>query len=79
MTARPAAGPLTPKADPLAKPTIIPPTRPAIIPENKGAPDAKAIPRHKGTATKKTTILAGKSLFTCLKIFISYYFICEQK
>ena len=24
---------------------------------------AKAIPRHKGTATKKTTILAGKSLF----------------
>ena len=40
-----------------------------MIPENRGAPDAKAIPKHNGTATKKTTILAGKSLLTSLNIF----------
>ena len=64
ITASPAAGPLTPSGEPLAIPTTIPPTIPAIIPANNGAPDANAIPRHNGTATKKTTILAGKSLFS---------------
>jgi hypothetical protein len=34
---------------------------PEIIPEIRGAPDAKAIPRHKGIATKNTAILAGRS------------------
>ena len=69
MTANPAAGPLTPRLEPLAAPTTIPPTIPAIIPENKGAPEAKAIPRHNGTATKNTTILAGKSFLISLNKF----------
>ena len=38
-----------------------PPTIPVIKPANKGAPDANAIPKHKGNATKKTTILDGIS------------------
>ena len=61
ITVKPAAGPVTLNADPLIKATIIPPIIPEIIPENKGAPDAKAIPKHKGRATKKTTKPAGKS------------------
>ena len=70
MTAKPAAGPLTPSGDPLATPTTIPPTIPAIMPANKGAPDARAIPKHNGTATKKTTMLAGRSFFKCFnKLF----------
>jgi S1-C subfamily serine protease len=40
---------------------------PAINPENSGAPLANAIPKQSGTATKKTTILAGKSFCQCLK------------
>ncbi len=52
---KPAAGPLTLDCDPLNKPTSIPPTTPAKIPDNNGAPDANATPRHKGRATKKTT------------------------
>jgi hypothetical protein len=67
ITARPAAGPLTPRADPLKIDMIIPPTIPAMIPENNGAPDASAIPRHNGTATRKTTILEGKSDLKCVK------------
>ena len=66
ITAKPAAGPLTPNGDPLINPTTIPPTIPAIIPENNGAPDANAIPKHKGTATKKTIKLAGRSLLASL-------------
>jgi hypothetical protein len=69
MTASPAAGPLTPNGDPLAIPTTIPPIIPAIIPEKSGAPEARAMPRQSGRATKKTTILAGKSLFISLNIF----------
>ena len=61
MAARPAAGPLTPIWEPLSAPTTIPPTIPAISPENNGAPLAKAIPKHRGKATKNTTILAAKS------------------
>jgi hypothetical protein len=34
---------------------------PAIRPDNIGAPDASAIPRHKGSATKNTTTLLGAS------------------
>ena len=40
----------------------MPPTIPAISPENKGAPEASAIPRHNGRATSATTIEAGMSL-----------------
>ena len=65
MAARPAAGPLTPILEPLSAPTRIPPIIPAMTPENKGAPLARATPRHKGSATKKTTTLAGKSLLNC--------------
>ena len=57
IAARPAAGPLTPMLDPLNDPTTIPPTIPAINPEKSGAPLANAIPRHRGNATKNTTIL----------------------
>ena len=34
---------------------------PLIKPAKSGAPEANAIPKHKGIATKKTTILAGIS------------------
>ena len=47
---------------------IIPPIIPAISPENNGAPLAKAIPKHKGNATKNTTTLAGRSFLMCLNI-----------
>ena len=66
--ANPAAGPLTPIFEPLKAPTTIPPTIPAINPEKRGAPLANAIPKHKGNATKNTTILAGKSLLIVLNI-----------
>lgn len=77
ITAKPAAGPLTPKFDPLMAPTTIPPTIPAIIPENKGAPEAKAMPKHNGVATRKTTTLAGKSLFRLAKILELDFIICN--
>ena len=70
ITAKPAAGPLTPNEEPLAIPQTIPPTMPAIIPANKGAPEASAIPKHQGTATKNTTILAGRSFLMCLNRLI---------
>jgi len=53
MAAKPAAGPLTPIFDPLNPPTIIPPIIPEITPEKSGAPLARAIPKHRGSATKK--------------------------
>ena len=68
MAASPAAGPLTPILEPLNPPTTIPPMIPAIRPENRGAPLAKAIPKHKGRATKNTTIPAGMSFFKFLNI-----------
>jgi len=49
MTVKPAAGPETLRYEPLKRETI----RPPIKPEYSGAPDASAIPRHKGRATKK--------------------------
>ena len=63
MTASPAVGPLMPRADPLNGATIIPLIMPAINPENKGAPDASAIPKDNGIATRKTAMPAGKSYF----------------
>jgi hypothetical protein len=68
MAMSPAAGPETPSRDPLENPTMIPPITPAMIPEKMfGMPsistdvDANPTPRHKGSATKKTTKLAGRS------------------
>ena len=63
MTASPAAGPLTPRAEPLRNPTTMPPTMPAMMPEKRGAPEARAMPRQRGTATRNTTTLAGRSAF----------------
>src|SRR6185312_9467623 len=57
----PAAGPLTLVCDPLNIPTRMPPTIPDSNPENKGAPEASATPRHKGRATRNTTRPAVKS------------------
>jgi hypothetical protein len=71
IATKPAAGPLTPICDPLKSPTTIPPIAPANNPEINGAPDANAIPKQSGTATKNTTILAGISLFK----FEKYLFI----
>lgn len=69
MTARPAAGPLTPSGEPLRKPTKIPPIIPAMRPENAGTPLTAAMPKHKGTATKNTTRPAGKSACIWCKYF----------
>ena len=69
MAAKPAAGPLTPVGEPLSIPTTTPPMIPAISPENSGAPLANAIPKQRGIATKKTTILAGISDLKFLKGF----------
>jgi hypothetical protein len=38
-----------------------------MMPENKGALDPSAIPRHNGNATSNTTIDAGTSFLTVLK------------
>jgi hypothetical protein len=50
--ANPAAGPLTLKLDELNTPITTPPTIPEMIPLKKGAPEASAIPKHKGNATR---------------------------
>ena len=42
-------------------PITIPPIIPDMSPEIKGAPQANAMPRHNGRATRKTTIPAGIS------------------
>lgn len=63
ITVKPAAGSLTLNDEPLNGAITRPATIPAIIPENNGAPEAKAIPRHNGNATKNTTRPAEKSYF----------------
>ena len=55
MAVKPAAGPETEMLELLKDPITTPPTMPAIIPDKGGAPDANAIPKHKGRATKNTT------------------------
>jgi len=54
IAVNPAAGPETLVCEPLNIPTTMPPTIPAISPENSGAPDASAIPKQSGRATRKT-------------------------
>jgi hypothetical protein len=49
---------------------IIPPMIPEIIPDIKGAPEASAIPRHNGNATRKITSPAGISVFNALMFMI---------
>ena len=60
IAVRPAAGPDTEIFELLIVPTTRPPTIPEIIPDKGGAPDAKAIPKHNGSATKNTTSPEGK-------------------
>ena len=55
IATNPAAGPATLICDELKAPITIPPIMPDTTPESGGAPDANAIPRHKGKATKNTT------------------------
>jgi hypothetical protein len=74
ITVNPAAGPDTLKVEALKKATIKPPTIPAIIPEKSGAPEAKAIPKQSGKATKKTTNPAGKSYFRLFKLSFTIIF-----
>jgi hypothetical protein len=62
IAVNPAAGPLTLNCEPLNEPITIPPIIPEISPLNRGALEAKAMPKHKGKATKNTTIDDGKSL-----------------
>ena len=61
ITVSPAAGPLTDSGDADTEPTTSPPTIPAINPDISGAPDASAMPRHKGKATSATTTDAATS------------------
>ena len=78
MTARPAAGLLTPNYDLLRSPPTIPPAILAIIPENQIASpsgnEAKAIPKQSGTATKNTIIeIIKDSLSRYLRIKLGKY------
>ena len=59
MAAKPAAGPETEIGELLMNPITSPPTIPAKIPESGGAPDANAIPKQSGNATRNTTIPEG--------------------
>jgi hypothetical protein len=52
------------------KPMMIPPMIPDIIPDIKGAPEASAIPRHNGNATRNTTSPAGISVFNDLRFIL---------
>src|SRR4051794_35313295 len=62
-TVRAADGPLTCSGDPPKRLATSPPTTAEIRPESSGAPAAKATPRDRGTATRKTTIDARTSCF----------------
>jgi hypothetical protein len=52
------------------KPMMTPPMIPDIMPDINGAPDANAIPRHNGNATRNTTSPAGISVFNVLMFMI---------
>ncbi|MGE0129989.1 MAG: hypothetical protein AB7U82_18050 [Blastocatellales bacterium] len=54
-------------------PTTIPPIIPVIKPNAGGTPDAMAIPMDKGSATRKTTIDARKSLIKVARKFDSLF------
>ncbi len=54
-------GPLTLVCEPLSRPTMIPPMMPETMPANSGAPEAIAMPRQSGRATRNTTSAAERS------------------
>lgn len=75
MAANPAAGPETEMFELDNEPITIPPIIPAIIPESGGAPDASAIPKQSGSATKNTTTPEGKfSLIPPNRFFAFFIF-----
>jgi hypothetical protein len=76
--ARPAAGPLTLRGELLSEPITMPPIIPDIIPLKKGAPEASAIPRQSGKATKNTTSPEGKSLLRFAKKVFCLYIVKTQ-
>ena len=61
MAVRPAAGPETLRWEPLMAPTTMPPMVPAMMPAMAGTPEAWAMPRQRGMATRKTTRPATRS------------------
>ena len=61
ITLIPAAGPVTDSWDRLKNPTKMPPTMPVISPEIGGVLEARAMPKQRGIATRKMTILADRS------------------
>ena len=61
MAVSPAAGPLTLVWEPLVQEMTSPPTIPAISPESRGASEARAMPRQRGRATRKTTTPLARS------------------
>ena len=63
MAVSPAAGPVTESGERLIHGTMSPPAMPAINPETGGTPHAMAMPRHRGSATRKTTTPATASSF----------------
>ena len=65
ITASPAAGPDTPTWLPEMGATMMPPMMPAIKPAMGAAPEARAMPRQRGRATRKTTMEEGKSRPMC--------------
>ena len=70
ITIKPAAGPLTVTLAPPNQEPINPPMTAAIIPDEAGAPEARATPIDKGKATKATENPAEKSGLISLKRFI---------
>jgi hypothetical protein len=65
---RPAAGPEIMTCVPLIEPTRRPAKIPVINPVTGSAPDAMAIPRHSGTATRNVTVPASKSERRCCRL-----------
>lgn len=64
---------------PNGEPLAILTTMPAMIQENSGTPDAKAIPKHNCTATKNITMLDGISFLISLSIFLTLLAFDDQQ
>jgi len=81
IAVKPAAGPETLVCEPLRRATTRPPMTPLRIPDIIGAFEAKAIPRQRGRATKKTTSPAEKSLESVFedKVTFSYLMVDDKK
>lgn len=78
MAVSPAAGPDTEMLELLRNPITKPPIIPAIIPDNGGAPEANAMPKQSGSATKKTTRPEGKFSLTSPKNEVCFFMTIEK-